>query len=63
MIVDFQQGVDLILMQGFTVDSQLQAADTGDGARVTAAFGGDGLSITLNGIAANQLTLSDFVFG
>ena len=50
-------------MQGFTVDSQLQAADTGDGARVTAAFGGDGLSITLNGIAANQLTLSDFVFG
>ena len=63
VIVDFEQGVDLILMQGFTVDSQLQAADTGDGARVTAAVGGDGLSITLNGIAANQLTLSDFVFG
>ncbi len=62
VITDFADGTDKLLIQGASSLGDLDIANTADGARVTLASGGDGLSITLTGIAANQLGAGDFLF-
>lgn len=61
-ITDFVDGSETIVLQGVTGFGDLNIVDTDGGAQVTLAAGGDGLSITLTGIAASQLSAGDFIF-
>ncbi len=57
-ITDFADGTDMILMQGIAF-ADLNFANSGDDTVIT--VDGDDLSVTVNGISANQLTAADFV--
>ncbi|MEQ9640939.1 MAG: calcium-binding protein [Alphaproteobacteria bacterium] len=61
-ITDFEDGTDIISITAASAFGDLVIADTGAGARITLATGGDGLSVTLTGITADQLSAADFVF-
>ncbi|MEQ9641479.1 MAG: calcium-binding protein [Alphaproteobacteria bacterium] len=62
VITDFADGIDKLLVQGASGLADLDIVATADGAQVTLADGGDGLSITLTGIATGQLGATDFLF-
>lgn len=62
-VIDFADGVDRIALPGVAGFGDLVNADTDLGTRITLVAGGAGLTITLAGFDADQLSAADFLFG
>ncbi|MDJ0619243.1 MAG: calcium-binding protein [Calothrix sp. MO_192.B10] len=61
VITDFESGIDTIQFKG--LDSFSQISDTNDGVLLTFDFGRKDGQLLLEGVEANDLSTSDFIFG